>query len=424
MISKKTILNYSFEIILFMLNSTIIIYGLFNVLFTNRSVDNSFFYSVFIVIIGLIGGIIIPGASIFFRRMISKVESTSNVISIEEFRLFIPFLMTALIFAVVVSTLFKGIMLDLRSLSELSAANKTLGPLGGLIITLPFFIIETSPFIIRLLLNSKNQIINEQTKEISVINQQLKQSYETQLKIVSSIQHELGNKLPIVKFSVSDLQNHLTKLSHNGIINLDERIREPFEGEPPSNVASTNSLLDTINRELQNSALIVQNMRAIVQTDSDNIDKTPTIVNELIKDDLKHRLKQLPKGFLVQIHGEEVAANIDKTQFRVLLDNIYSNTLRHGFSEEQENFVMRIQIRKEKNSLQIIFMNNGKPFPESMTSSKYTQLNEFDGKTGNSGIGGYLIGLVVRNHNGKLSIDKRKDLHGHNAFVVIELPIS
>ena len=78
---------------------------------------------------------------------------------------------------------------------------------------------------------------------------------------------------------------------------------------------------------------------------------------------------------------------------------------------------------KKKNKVEIILMNNGEPFPEIMNTSSYTELNEFYGETGNSGIGGYLIGQVIRNHNGDLSIDKRLEFQNFSTFITINLPL-
>lgn len=423
MLNIKNITSYLLELIIFTLNSIVITYGLFKILVINSSTENSTFYSIFIILIGIIGGTIIPGASLIFRKMISKIEfSKSTTISIEEFKSSIPFLIIAVLLSTLVSNLFMAIMLDIKSLPELIAFRKQ-EFWFGLIIQLAFISIEILPFFVGLLLNNKEQVILEQSKEISSINEQLKRSYETQLKIVNSIQHELGNKLPIVKFSVSDLETHLINLSEKGEININAKIRQPFDGEIAENIASIQTLINVIDMELQNSVLIVQNMGAIVQTDGGKTKKIPTIINDFIKDDLKYRKRQFPKKIRIEIDGENVAVNLDQSQFKVLLDNIYSNAIRHSFIDNDKQYNFKIHINGKKNKVQIIFMNNGEPFPEIMNTSSYTELNEFYGETGNSGIGGYLIGQVIRNHNGDLSIDKRLEFQNFSTFITINLPL-
>ena len=423
MLKMKNIINNLLELIIFLLNSIIITYGLFKIALANPSSENGIFYSIFIILLGIILGTIIPGASLIFRKMISKIEfSKSTTISIEEFKSSIPFLIIAVLLSTLVSNLFMAIMLDIKSLPELIAVRKQ-EFWFGLIIQLAFISIEILPFFVGLLLNNKEQVILEQSKEISSINEQLKRSYETQLKIVNSIQHELGNKLPIVKFSVSDLETHLINLSEKGEININAKIRQPFDGEIAENIASIQTLINVIDMELQNSVLIVQNMGAIVQTDGGKTKKIPTIINDFIKDDLKYSKRQFPKNIRIEIDGENVAVNLDQSQFKVLLDNIYSNAIRHSFIDNDKQYNFKIHINGKKNKVQIIFMNNGEPFPEIMNTSSYTELNEFYGETGNSGIGGYLIGQVIRNHNGDLSIDKRLEFQNFSTFITINLPL-
>ena len=348
MLNIKNITSYLLELIIFTLNSIVITYGLFKILVINSSTENSTFYSIFIILIGIIGGTIIPGASLIFRKMISKIEfSKSTTISIEEFKSSIPFLIIAVLLSTLVSNLFMAIMLDIKSLPELIAVRKQ-EFWFGLIIQLAFISIEILPFFVGLLLNNKEQVILEQSKEISSINEQLKRSYETQLKIVNSIQHELGNKLPIVKFSVSDLETHLINLSEKGEININAKIRQPFEGEIAENIASIQTLINVIDMELQNSVLIVQNMGAIVQTDGGKTKKIPTIINDFIKDDLKYRKRQFPKNIRIEIDGENVAVNLDQSQFKVLLDNIYSNAIRHSFIDNDKQYNFKIHINEKK----------------------------------------------------------------------------
>ena len=424
MLNIKNITSHLLELIIFSLNSIVITYGLFKIQVINSSTENSTFYSIFIILIGIIGGTIIPGASLIFRKIISKIEySKSATISIDEFKSSIPFLIIAVLLSTLVSNLFMAIMLDIKSLPELFAIRKEREFGIDLIIQLTFMSIEISPFFVVLLLNNKEQVILEQSKEISSINEKLKRSYETQLKIVNSIQHELGNKLPIVKFSVSDLETHLINLSEKGEININAKIRQPFEGEIAENIASIQTLINVIDIELQNSVVIVQNMGAIVQTDGGKTKKTPTIINDFIKGDLNYRKRQFPKNIRIEIDGENVAVNLDQSQFKVLLDNIYSNAIRHSFIDNDKQYNFKIHINGKKNKVEIIFMNNGEPFPEIMITSSYTELNEFYGETGNSGIGGYLIGQVIRNHNGDLSIDKRLEFQNFSTFITINLPL-
>ena len=423
MVNIKNITSYLLELIIFTLNFIVITYGLFKIQVINSSTENSTFYSIFIILLGIIGGTIIPGASLIFRKMISKIEfSKSTTISIDEFKSSIPFLIIAVLLSTLVSNLFMAIMLDIKSLPELIAFRKQEFWIG-LITQLAFIYIEILPFFVGLLLNNKEQVILKQSKEISSINEQLKRSYETQLKIVNSIQHELGNKLPIVKFSVSDLETHLINLSEKGEININAKIRQPFEGEIAENIASIQTLINVIDMELQNSVLIVQNMGAIVQTDGGKTKKIPTIINDFIKDDLKYSKRQFPKNIRIEIDGENVAVNLDQSQFKILLDNIYKNAIRHSFIDNDKQYNFKIHINGKKNKVQIIFMNNGEPFPEIMNTSSYTELNEFYGETGNSGIGGYLIGQVIRNHNGDLSIDKRLEFQNFSTFITINLPL-
>jgi type I restriction enzyme M protein len=113
---------------------------------------------------------------------------------------------------------------------------------------------------------------------------------------------------------------------------------------------------------------------------------------------------------------------IDQRQFKILLDNIYSNALLHSFVDNDVQYDFWISLFDRKKEVEIVFQTNGHPFSNDITVEKYTEFNYFSGPNGNSGIGGYLIGQVVNNHKGKISLTPRKDIMQSETSITIKLP--
>jgi type I restriction enzyme M protein len=234
----------------------------------------------------------------------------------------------------------------------------------------------------------------------------------------------LGNKLPIVHLGFQDLKDVIFKLNAHGEIDIDKPIRDAIGNETVESIDTIRKLLSNIDSGMMNSIIVVENMKSIIRTDSDSLQLTDTDINEFIRSDQGKRTSQFSN---VKLHPTNMGNHglrhkIDQRQFKILLDNIYSNAQLHSFVDKDIQYDFWISLFDWKKEVEIVFQTNGHPFPNDITVEKYTEFNYFSGPNGHSGIGGYLIGQVVNNHNGKISLRARNDLMQSETSITITLP--
>lgn len=117
----------------------------------------------------------------------------------------------------------------------------------------------------------------------------------------------------------------------------------------------------------------------------------------------------------------------DKIQMTVMLDTILDNAGRHSFHKNNkytDNNIVCIEVNvveyKEKNYVLIRVANNGNPFTQGFTVKDYIRRGRYASETGRSGLGGYHVGQIVKNHNGYLNVGSNKIW---NVMIDILLPI-
>jgi hypothetical protein len=311
-----------------------------------------------------------------------------------------------------------SLIFDLGSISELKNYIDNSGNNQIRIWFLVFFMIfEITNVLSTVWLIDKEKIIDTKNEELSY-------AHSTQLRIINSIQHELGNKLPIVHLGFQDLKDVIFKLNAHGEIDIDKPIRDAIGNETVESIDTIRKLLSNIDSGMMNSIIVVENMKSIIRTDSDSLQLTDTDINEFIRSDQGKRTSQFSN---VKLHPTNMGNHglrhkIDQRQFKILLDNIYSNAQLHSFVDKDIQYDFWISLFDWKKEVEIVFQTNGHPFPNDITVEKYTEFNYFSGPNGHSGIGGYLIGQVVNNHNGKISLRARNDLMQSETSITITLP--
>jgi signal transduction histidine kinase len=136
------------------------------------------------------------------------------------------------------------------------------------------------------------------------------------------------------------------------------------------------------------------------------------------------------RGIEFKLVGSEYEIEADKYQLRTLFLNLIDNAMKHGYNhDEYSDKTKKVEFRlaKEVNSdgdyLNVIFQNNGRPFPESFSFDRYiSKFATSDTKVG-TGFGGFLINQIVLNHNGKFDQIKKTSLDEFQVAFKIQLPI-
>ena len=95
----------------------------------------------------------------------------------------------------------------------------------------------------------------------------------------------------------------------------------------------------------------------------------------------------------------------NKDRLTQVLVNLWSNAMK--FAAPQEGKI-QIELREVKNSLELVFRNNGKAIPlekQDIIFDRFTQIHDNDlGKPQGSGLGLYICRHILEQHQGTITL--------------------
>lgn len=106
-------------------------------------------------------------------------------------------------------------------------------------------------------------------------------------------------------------------------------------------------------------------------------------------------------------YKNRLVVHVSKENLETLVDNVISNSIKHGFTNSEETgyeIIIRLMMAKSGKDAVISFIDNGKPLPKNLTKAKYASLGEIAGKTGGTGVGGSDVANIVKKYDGDFDI--------------------
>ncbi len=266
--------------------------------------------------------------------------------------------------------------------------------------------------------------ISKKANEAELLTKELQKHKATavadQIAIISSIQHELGNKLPALKNTIDDLKAFAIQAEKNAaVFSIDAKIRPVLPGEDEKEVDSIKNIFDRIDSILNYTISMVDDAGGIITSDPSKFKPQKARLFEYLKSEIDN---------FMQVHGQKEnihfelpveegpIMNIDKKQFSKALNNLVLNAIRHGFTDSRKQYHMVFQLVPDDKYDILIIKNDGNAFPDDFTIEKYKQPYQYAGKNGHSGLGGYIINQVIENHGGVM--DLIKDIDPADSFKV------
>jgi hypothetical protein len=243
----------------------------------------------------------------------------------------------------------------------------------------------------------------------------LEQQVSAQVTIIKAIEHELANSLLPASRGFKHIIGFLEE-KYSEILN--DRI---LPSNPQS--LSIGALKKIVVKNLEYSYEILNSISEVVICDPNQMDKRLINFQNFIKSefssfDFDKTLVQLKFS-----GNDNFDILIDDKQFRIFLKNLFKNAKMHGFHNKPDGTIL-FNIEKSENDLTIEMFNNGNPFSAGFSSDYFFKPLKKFGETGNKGIGGFLMNLVVQNHGGILSLSDCSNTHpDFNVCFIIKLPI-
>ncbi|BDS11699.1 N-6 DNA methylase [Aureispira anguillae] len=284
---------------------------------------------------------------------------------------------------------------------------------------------------------TKIRLLQEEEQKVEQLRNDLnlgkQRAQNEQYKIISSLQHELGNRLPAVLTEIKNLKDYLKDKEEEGSpILFSEPIFPLFEEEDLDSVDNLGTVIERIESILVHSINSLDSTGDIIKADRSKLNLESTKIKDLLEE--IQQIYRQENIFTIQIEVEEdekgkerpIYTKLDKTQITTVITNLIDNAKRHGFVEKNKKYTIqfRIGLSSDQQEVILIYKNDGKSFPNNFSFEDFIGYGNYAGQTGHSGIGGYLIHQIIDNHNG--NINYRKKIDHRDPFKVqfeITLPV-
>jgi type I restriction enzyme M protein len=275
----------------------------------------------------------------------------------------------------------------------------------------------------------KLQLLQEEEQKVEKLRQRLnldkQEAQNKQSRIISSLHHELGNRLPAILNEFKNLRDYIKdKAGSNEKIELNEAIFPSFEEEiEDSGADKLGQVLQRIESMLIQSISAIDAAGNIVNAERERMNLEYIDLIEFLEDFAK--LYSADKGFNISIDAvsdekdrkEALKTLIDRSQMTTALSNLIENAKNHGFKDRKKYRVnFRVVQSEDKKELIIEYKNDGRAFPKEFSFNDYISYGQYAGDSGNTGIGGYLIHQIIENHDGYLVL--RDKIEKHDPFKV------
>lgn len=271
---------------------------------------------------------------------------------------------------------------------------------------------------------TKIRLLQEEEQKVEQLRADLnlgkQEAQSKQHKIISSLQHELGNRLPAVLTEIKNLKDYLLdKEEEESPISFAEPIFPVFQGEDASNVDSLKTVMDRIEAMLVHSINSLDSTSAIIKADRSKLKLEKTKVKEFLEEIQQTYADDEVFTIRIEVeedqHGNEIPiyAPMDKTQMTTLLTNLIDNAKRHGFSNSRKHYTIHFKVGLSADEQEVVleYKNDGTAFPSHFSFEDFISYGNYAGNTGHSGIGGYLVHQIVDNHNGNIVYRPPTDPH-------------
>jgi type I restriction enzyme M protein len=269
---------------------------------------------------------------------------------------------------------------------------------------------------------TKVRLLQEEEKKVEQLRNDLnlgkQKAQNEQYKIISSLQHELGNRLPAVLTEIKNLKYYLKdKEEDQTLINFSEPMFPIFDGEDADSVDNLGTLIERIESILVHSINSLDSTGDIIKADRSKLNLERIKIKDFLEEIQQFYTQEM--SFRIQIEVEEDAKGreipiytlFDKTQLTTVITNLIDNAKRHGFVQKNKQYTIqfRVGLSSDQQEVIIIYKNDGQKFPDNFSFEDFIGYGNYAGQTGHSGIGGYLIHQIIDNHNGNIYHRKRTD---------------
>lgn len=244
---------------------------------------------------------------------------------------------------------------------------------------------------------------------------------DRELDFIKTLKHTLKQPTAGLGNDFASLKHFLTtKIANQETLSKEETIVPIFEDDSPETIEryTLASTLARMERSLSDIDYILEQAVQLI-----------AIANPNKKDvDLKSLLLQVKGEYQevnIKVSGGATKLLADESQLKIILHNLINNAIKHGFKDRKVNPTIWLEIiKKDKAYIELSVRNNGKPLPPEFTIDDFLAKGKSSKADVGSGFGGFLIGQIIKNHKGKITLNNNvgNEILPHNVEFIISLP--
>ena len=215
-------------------------------------------------------------------------------------------------------------------------------------------------------------------------------------ELLGFVKHEMGN-------IIGGVQNNFKNVLHTlNTLNVDLSVKVSKRNNAPS----LEETLNTIEHNLTDVGGLMSNIQAILDLGNSGLKSSKVS----FKDYFQREIQKTNANEFFNIHlfyeNEKIVTinpkfTVDTKQFAFVIKNFIQNSIVHGLREnERGNLVFNLS--EDEDFYYISMINDGKPFPKDFSFGDFLSFGKRFDTTKGSGLGGYLIGKVIENHQGSI----------------------
>ncbi|MEI8224723.1 MAG: N-6 DNA methylase [Bacteroidota bacterium] len=280
------------------------------------------------------------------------------------------------------------------------------------------------------ILNTKKEaIIDLKTNEVANLKGQLNLPQKEIPDYLGFVEHELGNIAGGVNNYVKTLKSFIKTKNIDFELKVTER----------RNSLSVKEVFESLERNMADIKSLLDNLKKILEVSNASLNLAETNYFKFISEECSKQNHVL-SGFRIIIGTgnnnkdlDSATLLIDRDLFTLVIRNFLINSAKHGYVKDEINKTIFINLTEDEDFKYLNLMNNGNPFPKSITQDSFVEFGKRSGDTQGSGLGGFIMAQIVKKHGGKLTViteerimhissESQKEVLKMGVYIQIQLP--
>jgi hypothetical protein len=238
-------------------------------------------------------------------------------------------------------------------------------------------------------------VLRKSKKKLIQADHTIKAKEDEFIATVEMVQHEIGNKIPIIKGSIKKIESVLNLKN----IDLNLKVANPLDGELETDIDSIKDLFNNANKNIDFALTAMISLKELLDVNKDITTKK----NAYILKEIKKIVGLSNYNFNIEFGDEDFEFLFSEKHLEILIDNFLRNAELHAFKEILDNNCVKFILFKKDNSL--LIMNNGIPFPKDFSIEDFITSGAKRSEKGR-GIGGFIIFKILEKNGYSIKLEQ------------------